>query len=157
MITRHTQNSWKSELEKWLPYIIGFIFTLLYYLLSDKKTLPDSLKDIFSAATSFSSITIGFLATAMSILLSIDNNHIIRELKNVKIYYKLIDYFMDAIKISFIVALLSLLGLFLDLKATKSWYFLAFHVWLFFLITSGSCSYRIIDVFAKILRYEKSN
>ncbi|MBC1277669.1 hypothetical protein GNF10_17320 [Nostoc sp. UCD121] len=142
----------QKNIEKWYPITFGLAFTILYCLFSLGKALPSSLKDIFSAATTLSSIAIGFLAAAMSILFAIGNTNVIKQMKNANKYIMLINYFMDAINWSFLLASLSFLGLFIEIKNFGSWEWLAFAIWLFTLLTCGLSCYRVIRVFAAILR-----
>jgi hypothetical protein len=142
----------QKNLERWYPITFGLALTVLYCLLFRSKPLPSSLKDIFSAATTLSSIAIGFLAAAMSILYAISNTNVVKQIKNANKYTMLIDYFMDAINWSFWLASLSFLGLFVEIKSFGSWEWLAFGIWLFTLLTCGLSSYRVIRVFAAILR-----
>ncbi|MUG92822.1 hypothetical protein F7734_10320 [Scytonema sp. UIC 10036] len=142
----------RSKLERWYPVTFGFFITALCYLLFRSKPLPSSLKDIFSAATTLSGIAVGFLATAMSILFTISNTFVVKQIKNTNKYTRLINYFMDAINWSFLLAAFSLVGLFIDINNLGVWQWSAFGIWLFTLITSGLSSYRVIRVFAAILR-----
>ncbi len=141
-----------SKTEKWYPLVLGFIISWCYYWFSVGNHLPNSLKELFSAATTLSGIAIGFLATAKSILFSINQTHIVRQLKNTNKYKTLINYFMDAINWSFLLAILSLTGLFIDFANLQSWHSIAFSFWVFSLVTAGLSCYRVIDVFATILR-----
>jgi hypothetical protein len=141
-----------KNIERWYPITFGLALTVLYCSLLRSKPLPTSLKDVFSAATTLSGIAIGFLATAMSILFTIGNTNVVKQMKNSNKYTILINYFMDAINWSFLLASLSFLGLFVEIKTFGSLEWLVFGIWLFTLLTSGLSSYRVIRVFAAILR-----
>ncbi|WP_026736134.1 hypothetical protein [Fischerella sp. PCC 9605] len=142
----------QKNLERWYPLTLGLFSTVFYCLLFWGKPLPSSLKDVFSAATTLSGIAIGFLATAMSILFTISNTNVVKQIKNSNKYIRLINYFVDAINWSFLLAFLSFIGLFIEIKNFGSWQWLAFGIWLFALLTSGFSAYRVIRVFAAILR-----
>ncbi|MDZ7952443.1 hypothetical protein [Nostoc sp. DedQUE09] len=141
-----------KNIERWYPITFGLALTVLYCSLLRSKPLPTSLKDVFSAATTLSGIAIGFLATAMSILFTIGNTNVVKQMKNSNKYTILINYFMDAINWSFLLASLSFFGLFVEIKTFGSLQWLVFGIWLFTLLTSGLSSYRVIRVFAAILR-----
>ncbi|WP_100899093.1 hypothetical protein [Nostoc flagelliforme] len=141
-----------KNLERWYPIIFGLALTVLYCSFFRSKPLPSSLKDIFGAATTLSSITIGFLGAAISILFAISSTNVVKQMKNANNYTVLINYLMDAFNWSFLLLSLSLLGLFVEIKTFGSWQWLAFGIWLFTLLTCGLSSYRVIRVFAAILR-----
>jgi len=69
-----------GRVERWYPLVSGVILTLCYFLFLRKYPLPNSIKDLFSAITNLSGITIGFLGTAQSILFSIDKKYVIQQL-----------------------------------------------------------------------------
>ncbi len=159
-------SSIESKIEKWYPITGGVIATCLYYSISKNSALPNLIKDIFSAGATLSSIATGFLATAISIILTITNSDIVKLLKSMRVYVKLINYFMEAIRWSFLVVIFSLIGLFIDFSTNQSWHLflfnsfnlkihwqlLFFNIWIFFLITSLLCTYRVVNIFAIILK-----
>ncbi|WP_448266397.1 hypothetical protein [Nostoc sp. DSM 114159] len=138
--------------EKFYPIVLGFFLAILVYVLLQGKALPSVLKDVFSAAITISSISIGFLATAMSILFTIGNSYILDKIKQNGAFNRLINYFMDAVKWCFIVAIFSFICLFFELKTMQGIQSAIFALWIFCSITSLLSSYRVIDVFADILK-----
>jgi len=147
----------KSKIEKWYPLTLGLIITILYCSYFSKNLLPESWKEILSAVTTLSGIAIGFISTAMSILFTISSSNIVQQIIKTNNYDKLINYFLDAINLLFLLILLSLIGLFIDIKALgHTLQVLASGVWIFALITSGLSSYRVIRVFASVLRAAKN-
>ena len=138
--------------EKWYPLVFGFSIAFCCHLLLHSHSPSSSLKDVFSAATTLSSIAIGFLATAESILFSISQTSIIKQLKITGTYKRLINYFMDAINWSFLLAIFSLIGTFIDFKTWQLWNSTLFDLWLLAFAAAGLSSYRVIHVFASILR-----
>lgn len=141
-----------GRVERWYPLVSGVILTLCYFLFLRKYPLPNSIKDLFSAITNLSGITIGFLGTAQSILFSIDKKYVIQQLKVTGVYNKLINYFMTAIKWSFALGIISIFCLILNFETMDAWHCLLFFAWLFVLTTTALSCYRVIDVFAGILR-----
>lgn len=147
----------RSNIERWFPLITSLFMCAFFYSTGKNNLISDSLKDVLSASITFNSITIGFLATSMSILVTVENTRIIKQLKEAKVYSKLINYFTAAIEASFVSVVLSLTGLFIDLKHIEKIYTLAFLIWIFFLIYSGLTCYRVIILFAKILKTTNKN
>lgn len=141
-----------GRIERWYPVLLGLLIASCYYWFLQSHPLPNSLKELFGAATTLSGIAIGFLATAESILFSINHTYVVRQLKSTNTYKKLINYFMDAIQWSFVLAIFSFIGLFINFTNQQYWHSLAFSLWVFFLVTAGLSAYRVIDIFASVLR-----
>lgn len=141
-----------AKVERWFPLLIGFFTAICYIYFLRNYSLPSSVRDLFSSTMQVSSITIGFLITALSILVTIEKKHIVQQLKKVNLYNKLITYFMDAIKWSFGLIAVSSIGLLINFSTKEDWHSLAFAVWLFVLITTALSFYRVIDIFISIVR-----
>ncbi|HNO78951.1 MAG TPA: hypothetical protein PKN33_12905 [Phycisphaerae bacterium] len=114
--------------------------------------MPTRLGDLMNATISLSAIAIGFLATAKSVILSIKDEAIIRTLKESGDHDRLLGYFMKAIRWSFGLGILSAIGLLIDFEADTTPHPWLFSIWLFTLAETGFCSYRVIDLFTRILR-----
>ncbi|BAY29184.1 hypothetical protein NIES2107_10250 [Nostoc carneum NIES-2107] len=146
----------KAKLEKWYPLFFGTIFAILCSYFVAKNPSLNSLKELFAATTTLSGIVIGFLATAVSILLTIIKSYIMQQIINGQVYDKLINYFMNAIQWLFILTLLSSIGIFLDItQFNQPFRSLAFGIWALCFMTSGLSSYRVIHLFTSILRAAK--
>lgn len=126
---------------------------MVFFLVQDRVIPLASFKELFSAVISVSSIAVGFLATAKSIMLSLDKRRVIKQLKDIGVYGTLLSYLMTAVNWSFATAIITALALFFDTsKATPVWYSYAFSAWLFVAITAAVSCYRVIRIFYKILR-----
>lgn len=147
-----------AKIERWYPLIVGILIAIIHHLVLRKYSFPlgspGEVKDLFSAVVNLSAITIGFLSTAQSILLSMGNNRIIKQLKlqGGKKYIRLINFLMDAVSWSFFLAIISTIGLIANPKFQELWNSLYFSFWLFVLVTTALSYYRIIYLFSKILR-----
>jgi len=142
----------KGKIERWFPLVIGSLAAVVYLGVFYNRSLPSSVKELFSSGMALSAITVGFLATAQSILFSIDKKYVIQQLKATKTYNTLINYFMSAINWSFLLAIFSAVSLIINFEKQESWHSLFFAAWLFMFVTVISSCYRIIDTFASILR-----
>jgi hypothetical protein len=144
--------------ERWHPLFIGAIIAIFHLFFLSRYTLPfpksGETKDLLSAIISLSGITIGFLATAQSIILSLGNNRVIKFLKggDGKKYNLLINYLMDAIVWSFFLAVLSSIGILFNPKIQECWNSPIFSLWILVLITATLSYYRVIRIFSKLLR-----
>lgn len=139
--------------ERWYPLVLSTVFTIGTGLLFIRLDLdiPKTIKDLLTAATTLSGIVIGFLAATQAILFSIENSQVILHLKQGGMYRKLINYLMDAIHWSLLLAIISSIGLFLDLTTPKPWYIYPFFVWSFCSAAAALSCYRVIRLFNKIL------
>lgn len=141
-----------AKIERWFPLLTGGFTAACYISFLRGYFLPSSVRDLFSSAMQISSITIGFLITAFSILVTIEDKHIVQQLKQAGVYNKLINYFLDAIQWSFILIAVSSIGLLIDFNSQESWHSLAFAIWLFVLTSTASSFYRVIDIFISVVR-----
>jgi type III secretory pathway component EscU len=114
--------------------------------------------DILAASISISGIVIGFLITTQSILFAIDNSSIIKALKQLKVYNKLVSYLMSAIHWSFLVAIINLIGLFIQFKAEEASTSIQLNyslVWIFTISGMALSCYRIVRLLNRVLMQHK--
>jgi hypothetical protein len=137
--------------ERTYPLLLGFLVGLIALYVTKLYGVTDSIKDIFSAVMNICGITVGFLATVETIILAFNDQHIIKQLKKTGSYKRILNYFLGAIQYSFVLLVLSAIGLSLDFKTDSIWqpYFLG--VWCWTLATSILSYYRAIDIFSAIL------
>jgi hypothetical protein len=153
----------KEYNEKHFPVCLGLIVSGIALLIMGSQGKVLNIGNILSETINVSAITIGFLATTKSILFSIGNRRVIRELKDAELYNTIVDYLVSAIKWSFGLALLSAMyrlfaiphimtsvDILRDLRGNVNILISCF--WLFVAVTMlGSC-YRVIDIFTKLLK-----
>jgi len=139
-------------MEKWYPHVFGGLVTIGFLVFHHHVTLPASTKDLFSAVITISAIAVGFLATAKSIMLSMDKKRVIRQLKEIGQYDTILQYLMSAVHWAFACSILSACALLVDCKEQPCWFPWAFAVWLFVTTTTATSCYRVIRIFHKILR-----
>jgi hypothetical protein len=129
---------------------------IAYGLFLRRHAFPPTLHDLFTAVISVSAIAVGFLATAKTILLALEERPIIVSLKQSGYYKWLIAYILEAIYWSFALAGVSAAGLLLTFAkrgAAQDWehaFFLA--IWAFLLAGAGLSYFRVVRVLSKILR-----
>lgn len=137
--------------ERWYPFVAGLLTGIIFLIACRNCELPKSVKDLLTAALTIGSITIGFVATAKSILFSIEQKRIIRILKDVSKFKVLVRYLMAAIHWSFAWAALSGLGLLIDFESPALWHTWIFSIWVWFTVTACLTYYRVIKMFSLIL------
>ena len=143
-----------NRVEKNYPWVGGLVAGGLGFYFLNGRPLPADLNDLLSAIINVSAIAVGFLATAKSILISIQGSRIIRQFKSGggARYAQLIDYLMTAIYSCFALAALSTIGLLIDLKAQAIGQTLAVSIWMMCLVYAGLTCQRVIAIFTEILK-----
>jgi len=142
----------KLRFEKSYPLIGGAAVGGIYAAVSRLGCPPASAKDLLAAMVTVSAISVGFLATAKAILISLDDRPIIRELKETGHYKHVVTYLLRAVHVSFALAVLSAIGLLFDWKQPKWWYGWLFAIWVGFAVVTALACYRVITIFGKVLR-----
>lgn len=143
-----------AKAEYCYPYVIGLLVAGLYFWFFRTNVVPERISALFETTVTISSIAIGFLITTKSILFSIQDGYIIKELKKAKKYNLLLDYIMAGVHWNFFLAIFSGGLLLLDFKHQECWYFYVVGTWIFLGIVALLTSYRVIHLFAKILKVQ---
>jgi quinol-cytochrome oxidoreductase complex cytochrome b subunit len=138
-------------IERFYPIFFGFIGCLISYFIVNTYGVPDSIKDILSAVMNVCGVTVGFLATVKTIILSFNDQYIVKQLKKRGKYKIVLGYFLTSIKWSFALLILSAIGLSLNFKFGHAWQQYFISLWCFVLITSGSTYFRAIEIFSEII------
>ena len=139
-------------IEHWHPILIAAFATCLLSFADYKSLISINEIALFEGMLGFQGILVGFLATAKSIIFSIESREVIKQMKKTVVYNKLINYFMDAINAAFISACLSIICLVVDFNAVKTWHVFLLAFWVFFSCLSLLSSYRVISMFSKVLK-----
>ena len=142
-------------LEKFFPFLVGAIALALYVASRGRIPFspPEALRDLFAAIINVSAIAVGFLATAKSILVSLEDKPIVRMLKDAGYYSDLVRYLMTATQLCFGLAIASALLVLLDFKTAAFWNHFAFGVWVFLTATAATACARVIRVFGRVLEH----
>jgi len=147
----------KETTERIYPLLIAGLVSAVYFKFGATHQIPDKISDVFSQAVTISSIAIGFLVTAKSILFSIQDSSILKQLKLCQKDSLLIDYMMDGVYSCAIVALYSGACLLIDFSTPEPFHYLVVGVGLALFVWSLFTTQRIVSIFAKVLRQIHSN
>ncbi|HEY1659952.1 MAG TPA: hypothetical protein VGG14_16485 [Candidatus Sulfotelmatobacter sp.] len=144
----------KATFERNYPRVGSVVVAAGYLLIHGNFDFisRDALTNLFTAMVSVAAIAVGFLATAQSILFSLESKRVTQFLKDAGSFKALVDYMMEAIHLSFALAAISAFALLIDPKAHRWWYPFGFAAWLFVLSYAGLGYYRVVSIFAAILR-----
>lgn len=135
-------------LEKRAQYFVSLIAVALVFFLKIQAADFENYKDILASCINISAITAGFLATAMSLLVSLTNDDVIGRLKKFGLYTLLVGYLKSAIGWTFIISLISAAGLFFN-KGSNTDVF--FYIWIFVCFTGIFSVVRVVRILSKIL------
>ena len=141
------------RVERSYPYVVGVLLTILFLYFHKFINLQATTPDIFPVVIGISAIAVGFLMTAKSILLSIDERKVIQFLKEAGVYIYFVGYLIAAVKWCFYTTILTLVGMILNLHHQAQpghYWFLV--LWVFTIATTAACCERVIRIFSKILR-----
>ena len=87
------------HIERYYPIVGGVLISGTYLLFFRNHSFPESLSDLFSVSVTISAISIGFIATSKSILLTMEDRRIIQQIKDLGLYTTLINYIIcDVLK-----------------------------------------------------------
>ena len=145
-----------KQLERWYPLGVGAAAATLYYFFFRGCQVTDAVQNLLLAIVTIAAIAVGFLATAKSILISIDDKLIVQRLKRVGYYKILVGYLLNAVWWAFGLSIFSAACLLIDWKdaAGASWNRLVLAAWVLVVTTTLLACVRVIYIFGKILSTE---
>jgi hypothetical protein len=124
---------------------------LAYWCYWNDPTPPKTAVELLAAVISVASIAVGFLAAAQAIILSLNDVRIIRLLRDLHYYDRMLRYFNEAIGLSFAAAGLSAVALLKDFEH-EQWHRGFEAIWVFFVCAATLCYARVMSTFFRILR-----
>lgn len=140
-----------ARIEKAYPIIGSLGVAAVVGLLFPATKVPSDLGNVFSGALNIGAIAVGFLATAKSILISMEGRRVVAQLRRTGHYAVIVGYLVDATRGAFLLAVYSIVGLVVQPPSIGwgGWFLVAGVALLAF---TGLTSYRVIDIFAEVLR-----
>ncbi|TGK51126.1 hypothetical protein [Leptospira kanakyensis] len=136
---------------KTYPYIIALLCSILSYKFSSYIPYPN-IPTILPQTMTFGGIIVGFFATTLTILYSIDESKtLIKKIKKADYYDLIVSYLFQTIYSGFILASISTAGLFMNFQIVNIFDQIYFSIWVFTFISSLLLSFRIIRILGKIL------
>ena len=123
------------------------------YWLKRNFFVPEDPRSILTTAITVSSIAIGFIATAKSVMLTMRNSRAGRNLDKYGLFSTCLVYFMASIKGLLLFTAVNAVGLFLPSRTEPSWLVDLFCIaWLVSAVWAGALTWRtlwIYEAFAK--------
>lgn len=148
-----TAEAFLLRYERFYPLAFGAFSTVAFYFAQRHHWIVSDLTVALSAFTTIAAIAIGFLSTAKSILLSIqDTKDVMVGLRaNPGIYNRILRFMKAAINWCFLSALMSTATLLVDKVNLATLHNLMIHAVILTGVTAGFACYRITTVFFRIL------
>lgn len=113
------------------PHLVGVIgaSAFLLYVFYGENRVPDDISNVLLQTISFAGLLAGFLYTSISLLLTLGNSPYVRRIIRMNVIRRLVDQIWKAVRQWIIVAILSLLIVFLDQSLTTTGYIIAISLW----------------------------
>lgn len=146
-----------ERVEAWYPAIVAAAVAAAFWHYLSDYSLPETTKDLLGAVISLAAISIGFLATVKSLLVSLAGRPDVAWLIKGEFYDRFHRYVFQAIYASFVIATASTVILLL-LKPIESlaWrqHLAAGYVAL--LTFTGAATFRVLTVFSLMMKNRPS-
>lgn len=104
--------------ERWYPFVGAVAAAVLWCYLDLAMPSADARRDLYATSMSFAAITVGFLATAMSIVISAPDSPLVRQLAKSGYLSDLIRYLKEPFLVGILIAALCLIGFILPDEKT---------------------------------------
>lgn len=142
--------------EQWYPLILAAGGTLVYVAIFKNRQSPSTMKDLYAALLTLGGTAMGFLATAFTILISVEDTHVVKQLRLAGSYDDLLKFLVAAIWSALAMSAWCLVGiLFYGFRASfEYWWLIALAGRLLFVFTcfyTGFLVLRIVQLFFMVL------
>lgn len=137
--------------ERYYPYITAGCAAGIYYYLS--PTAPEKCSDIYNASLAFGAIVAGFMATSLSIILSLKGSSVLVYLYESKYIKDLVAYLAASVWVPILFCIINMAGYFIPDVNTISRYY--WPVWVFFFIAAVLVLVRTVRILLAILGRKK--
>jgi hypothetical protein len=147
--------SWRAKVESGYPFAISLLSTCgvaLYVYFSGFYPSYNAITNILSATIDFAAIAVGFLVAILSMLPSLEDRRVIKNIKSNQSYSKLVDNLQISATLFIILILTSLIGFLINFETLNKGHFAFLLGWFFIFSSSLSTYYRAIRIFSSILK-----
>lgn len=152
-----------SDVESWYPSAAAALLAILVAVLLSlerfkgwKPVFDRGATALIPAALNISAIAIGFLATSLSILLSLGGTKVAAALKATGHHRRLVGFFRRGISVSFLWALISALLATVDLTRGGVWRNSILYFWVLISFWSILCYYRASEILLEVLMVDSA-
>ncbi|WP_018132705.1 hypothetical protein [Effusibacillus pohliae] len=151
----------KYRTERSYPLTVSFFFGAVCFFVLWFFQIPTSelIKDVLAATVNLGAISVGFLATALTLFYALAEKEIVKTLKHTKrpnqsksVYDEILRYMVNAIVVALILTLFCIGGIFFAETQSKILFYVITSVWLFLLMYAALSLFRVISILASLLR-----
>lgn len=144
--------------ERFHPLLLSIIFVILsfFYVRNLDQSSLAILKDVLSATINFSAISVGFIATALTIFYALAEKQIVQGLQQIRradgrsVYAHILQYMVNSITVSLILTFYCISAI--AFTGTTTLYLqLMTLVFIFLLVYSMLTLHRVIRILANLL------
>lgn len=143
--------------ERWHPQVLTIIAAIVYREVCLRQGLPlyvpEKAQDLLGAGINVGGMAIAFIVTVEGLLLAMQDNPVVRRVRELQIYEPLLKYFSSAARWSFFLVTVSIAGLYVPFDPTNipEWQRWAFLAWSGVGMVTALTCYRITSLFIAIL------
>lgn len=142
-----------ATVERWYPFVGGALVGVALSLSGVIKNLHDGpTQTLMGHGINVAAIAVGFLATAQSVLVSIERSRVVELMRESGYYEDLLDYLLDSVKLWFVVAFASALLVLTVPSLREPWRSLALSGWFGLVAWAALAGYRVIAFLGAVLR-----
>jgi hypothetical protein len=138
--------------ERAYPWVGGVLVGGSYYFFLRHQPLPATASDLFAAMINLSGISVGFLATAQSIIFTLGRNRLMRQFQTINYGRYLVGYFLAAIHSALLFCIINAVCLVFKPAPTALSGAIAIALWAATATTTLLSYYRVIRILTKVFR-----
>lgn len=145
--------SMQGKLESAYPLALSFIGTCVWIAAFRTRYTALDTGALFQTAITVASITIGFLTTAKSVLVS-TNSKLLSDMRRQGSYEKFVRYITRASMASFYLVAISAACLCMGWSQVDRWHTIFFVAWFFGVLYAGLTSFRSVNLFCLFIELD---
>lgn len=147
----------KLNWEKWLPFILFFATSGVVFHYFAKITFVTRLRPLAEPIINLSAISIGFLATVKTVMISIEDRYIVKQMKKAGVYRRLMNHLIRSIWLCMGLALASVATILVDPNDKSTIDRFTVSVWIGLAVASAFSCCAVVQSFCKIVTFGDSN
>lgn len=143
-------DSFRKWFERLWPWLLAALFAL-FFLYQHVELTEEASLHLLDKIVDICAISIGFWSTALTLLLALEDRRVVEGLRQLRLYERIVVFFLTTIYSFFVLLLLSLTRM---ATGRPSWSTHRIYVsgWAFIIVFSGAAMVRSFYVLGKLLR-----
>lgn len=146
----------KKYWEMLYPVLISAAVGWISWWIFRGRKVPEKIYDLMANGVNIGGIAIGFLATIITLMFSLQNNYIIQQLKSLGYFKTLMSFFYTALISCFALVVIGVFGLFLNFNedAFQDIFHIFLAGWVGLVTMAGLSVFRFVRILYIILQNE---